>query len=166
MSWKVHTDYRLSCHQQRALTPMFSLFTCKSGGGGCHGSHPKTQPLATWSRWPRDQDETVELRRPPSAGHACVIVRPFPTSCFIADAILCGIKPTELYASAREYLILGVDAIERIRENCVIGIRARSKYRWVWCMGPETRNRPDFISLEQRKWFMFPHYFTLLYAVE
>lgn len=58
---KARTDYRPCCHQQRALTPMFSLFTCKSGGSGCHGSHPKTLQLATWSRWPRDQDEDMPV---------------------------------------------------------------------------------------------------------
>ena len=48
--------------RQSALTSMFSLFTCKSrGGGGCHGSDPKTGPGHLWSGW-REQAQRIELK--------------------------------------------------------------------------------------------------------
>lgn len=117
-------------YQQRALTPMFSLFTCKSGGGGCHGNHPKTEPAQLWSWWPRDQDERVELREGPIS-----LCGRFSTSSFHrAGAIFLGgnkKRPRErvlhTVRPVNNNLIPGRGyEIERVRD-CVIGVPLRGR---------------------------------------
>lgn len=135
---------------------MFSLFTCKSGGGGCHGSHPKTEPVQLWSRWPRDQDETVELRRPEHG--TCLSGRYYFFLHRGCDFI--RHRPAKLYASSGLWILIPVvDAIERVRD-CVIGIPLWERVVSTDGFGAWARKHgtdPTLSLSNREKWFMLPY---------